>query len=355
MASAACACFTIYLLTVFAIYRIGNAAALWGLPLLFFALTRHVITGVPIAIENAMIFHPWTNAAVLLAVAVSMWFWLGRHELARWLCGSAFLAMQSMFNRAATERYARARRLRNLDRYWTRLWHWADTSFLSRMRRLPALSARRHACGARYSLLGIVAPGSVSTLVLSSLLILAFLSVLGFAPAPPSHGDFSRANFMYILPAILGVVIQLPLYSTLLVPGGRRERYRSCLSIGVTSSAVAMVLGGVLYVVSLAIGVLFPQVTVSDGVLPYRPMDVGPVLMTLFLMPLLFTCQIFSPRNAQIGQLVVLTVMTLFMMAAPGIFGPGLIPTLAVITGLAWWCFVGSLHDACYHRDLTPG
>jgi len=355
MASLAFGAMTFYLLSVHAMFRLGNAAAFWGVPVLFLGLFRHVFTEVRVAIESALLFHPWANAVVLLAVGPPIWFWLGSRKLARTQCGSSFMPMQSLFDRQVTDRYGRERRLRYFDRYGRRLWRVREMRFLSKMGRLPAYSARRYSRGSLYATLGNVWPVSPLAVISSMVGVVVFLAILGFAPSPESHGGSSRANFLFILPAIVGVVTQLPIYSTLLVPGGRPERFRACLSIGVRAAGVALVLSGALYFASTAIGALIPEITVAGSALGYRSMDPGLSLVTLLLVPLLFTCQVVSPRNSQIGQTVILITATVFGMAAPGIFQGALIPIVAVTTVLTWCLFVGMLHDACHRGDLASG
>jgi hypothetical protein len=221
------------------------------------------------------------------------------------------------------------------------------------MGRLPAYSAKRHATGSRYALLGDVLPVSPGLALLATLATLFFIVVLGFAGAPGDHTDLSKANFLYFIPAVVGMVVQIPLYPTLLVPAGRSTRFRTCLVIGARGAGGALLLSASLFAVSLLIGALLPEVSLSGTSFTYRSMDPGMVLSPLLVVPLMYTCQIAFPRSPQFPQTLILIVSVLFATVAPGVFRLESLSVLGVLIALSWWCFVGPLHHYCYHRDLA--
>jgi len=353
IASVAFLAMTLYLLSVSAMFLVSNAAAFWGIPAVFLGLSRHVFTGARVAIEDAAIFHPLANAAVLIAVALLTWNRLGSRTLARRECGKTFMAMQYLWNRRALERYSRELKIRLLERHSQGLWRFMERRFLARMRRLPAYSALRHRAGSGYILIGEALPSSPAFALIGTLVTLIFLVTLGFAGATEDPTAFSRANLLYLLPAILGIMVQIPLYSTLLVPAGRRARFRTCLAVGVRGAGVLLFVSGALYAASLAVAALAPEITLSGTRFSYLPMDPELILASLLVLPLLFACQIGFPRRPQIPQTVILIIAVGFALAAPGIFGGALVPVLAALTALSWWCFVGPLHHFCYHQDLA--
>jgi hypothetical protein len=353
MASVAFLTMTVYLLSVSAVFLVSNAAAFWGVPAVFLGLSRHVFTGVRAVIEDAAIFHPWANAAVLVPVALLAWYRLGDRNLARRECGSIFMAMQYLWNRTVMERYSRERKIRQLERRSRRLWRFLERRFLARMRRLPVLSAKRHTAGSLYVRLGEALPASPPHVLLGTLVALTFLVTLGFAAPSGSPAGFSRANLLYLLPAILGMMVQIPLYSTQLVPAGRPARFRTCLVIGAVGAGIIVVASAGLLAISVAIAALMPEITLSGKSFSYLPMDPELIFTPLLVLPLLYACQIGFPRRPQIPQTVILIAGVLFALAAPGAFGEGLVPVLGVLTALSWWCFVGPLHHFCYHRDLA--
>jgi len=61
---------------------------------------------------------------------------------------------------------------------------------------------------------------------------------------------------------------------------------------------------------------------------------------------------VLSPGERQ-KLAILLAIAVAFALAAPGIFGGALVPALAVLTALSWWCFIGPLHHFCYHQDLA--
>lgn len=320
---------------------------------MFLGLTRQVAPGLGVTLEDAAIFHPWTNAVVLIPIGLWTWHWLGRRQTARAESGSIFMPMQYLWNRTAQERYNRERRINQLERHSKAMWRQIEKRFLKRMNRLPAYSARRHAVGSRHALLGAVLPASPVIVLLTTFAVVAFLVVLGFVASSGEIRTLASANLLFTLPALLGMVVLIPAYSTLLVPAGRSTRFRTCLSIGARGAGYAVLLGAALFAVSVAIGALIPEITLAGRTLVYQPMASGLILSPLLLIPLLYTCQLAFPRNPQISQTVLLIAAVLFVLAAPGVFRWGNFPVFAVLAALCWWCFVGSLHHYCYHRDLA--
>jgi hypothetical protein len=353
MASVGCLTATIYLLSVSATFLMSNAAAFWGVPAIFLGLSRQVFTGVRSAIEDGVIFHPWIHAAVLIPVALLTWHRLGRRTLARRECGTTFLALQYLWNRPVLERYNRELKIRQLERRSKKLWGFMERRFLGRVRRLPAYSSKRYLAGSRYVLLGGALPTSPAFVLIGTLVTVIFLVILGFAVPSEDPATLSRANFLYLLPAIVGIMVQIPLYSTLLLPVDRRARFRTCVAVGVRGAALLLLLSAALFAISLAVATLLPEITLSGDRFVYVPMDPELLLAPLIVLPFLFTCQLGFPRGPQIPQTVILVIAVGFAAAAPGVFGKALLPVLGVLTALSWWCFVGPLHHFCYHRDLA--
>jgi hypothetical protein len=353
MASAAFLGMTAFLLAVWTIFLVRNAAACWGVPVLFLGISGHVFPWLRVTIEDAAIFHPWANAAVVISIGLWTWHWLGRREFARSESGSTFMPMQYLWNRAATERYNCERRIKHLGRHSNAMWQFFEDRFLARMSRLPAYSARRHAAGSRYALLGGILPASPRLVLVTSLAVVAFLAILGFVASSGEIRTLASANLLFVLPALLGMVVQIPAYSTLLVPAGRSTRFRTCLSIGARGAGFAVLFSASLFAVSVAIGASMPEISLAGRKLIYQPMDSGLILSPLLVIPLLYTCQLAFPNNPQIPQTVLLIATVLFALVTPGVFRLGNLPVFAVLAALCWWCFVGSLHHYCFHRDLA--
>ena len=116
----------------------------------------------------------------------------------------------------------------------------------------------------------------------------------------------------------LGLTAGLPLYSTLLVPAGRREKYRTCLSIAIRAGVTALLMSTAMCVVSFATGAFLPSITFSGRTLPYLPMDPDMVLAPLLMLPLLLACQVVVPKRATIPQTALLIIGLMMGSAASG-------------------------------------
>jgi len=356
MASAAFLGMTVFLVTVCGTFGLRNAAAFVGVPILLLRVIEHLFFKVSVMIENAALFHPVANLLVLVVVASWTWNRLGNRDAARREVGSAFLPLQSLWSRPVVERFNRAWRLERLERQSKVLWGRVEAWFLSRMRRVPSLSGRRHVIGSRYVIFGSALASSFSVFVLGVIAVALLAALLGFVALTEKHQELSTANVLYLIPCLLGLTVQIPLYSTLLVPAGRKERFRSCLVISLRTAVGALILSAALCASTVAIGTLMPEISLSGEAFTYLPMDPKLGLLPLLVLPLLLACQVGFPRRATIPQTVILVGITLLTLAMPAAFLQQVHLAALVIPGaFCWWLYVGSLHHYCYYQDLALG
>lgn len=351
--SAAMLGLAVYLTAVAMTFVLQNSAAIWGFPLLILWLGNKLFVGLPEVLEGIALSRPGNNAnTCFIAFCIFIGaFWKRRD--ARDLVGGTFLPMQYLWNRTTIDRYNRKRKIEALDRQSRRMWLRIESAFLSRMKRLAALSGRRHAAGSHYSILGAVLP---SSLVLFVLMVAGFafmVVVFSYIEPEDQQTTGSLANIGYYIPALLGMSLPIPLYTPLLLPAGRGERFRTCLVHGAIAAAATLAVSMAVCGISHLSGVLLPEISLAGNVLHHHPADPGLLLIPLVPLPLLLTCQFLFPKRAQIPQTLILIVTLVFTLAVPGAFAALHPVGKAVLLILAWWCFVGPLHHYCYHRDLA--
>jgi hypothetical protein len=91
-------------------------------------------------------------------------------------------------------------------------------------------------------------------------------------------GGISRPginNLLLIMPCIAGLWIQWPMYSTLLLPGGRRERYQA----GVAHGVFIILIGTLCALIVISLGHIFelllPTITVKGNTYSFIPAHPG--------------------------------------------------------------------------------
>jgi hypothetical protein len=342
-----------YLLTVYLVFAMRNALAVWGIPILVLWLSSKLFSGALANLEAIVLSRPAEHTAACLVLLVLVWRNLGSRNSARKACGRTFLSMQYMWNRTIIDRYTRSRKIEGLDRQSRKLWRWIESRFLSRMNRLVPFSVRRHALGTRYSILGAVLPSSLAVFLLAVLAFAVFITAFGYIQPENEQASRLMANICYYIPVLLGMTLPIPLYAPLLLPAGRRETFRTCLFLGIIGGVLALATSAALYGLSSAVDSLFPEIILAGKSLRHHPVEQELILFPLVPLPLLFTCQFVFPRRAQFPQTLIMIVALVLLMIVPWAFADLHPAGKAVLLLLAWWSFVGPLHHYCYHRDLA--
>jgi len=272
--------------------------------------------------------------------SVVMWFWLGRPGLARRYCAVPWLGFMDFFNQEKLRRYANARagakgkKLREHPRPWVEKW------FLAQMDKHDYTGPGRYFWGVLYST-SALAVSRWQNLPLLALVLTIMFGYIGQAVV------FA----LIMVPAIFAMGRQPPVYSTMLISGGRHRRCTTTLWLTVTDTALLCIGTLVVSGLSILLARFMPIFTVEGKSFSFQPIDPRVAIVPLIFLPFASTMQlVFHTR-----PILILTslLLPLYMVMALGTIWREhldfLVNPLSIVSLLVvgWGVFLLTLRHIC--------
>jgi hypothetical protein len=323
-----------------------NLAAVIGfLPLVIFGggfLGLHVI------IEHAIVENPFVLILAGVLSSVVVWFWLGDARLARRYCAVLWVGFFDAWNRDKLQKYRRVRAAIKWDKLKKHPSPWVETFFLGRMNGCGYFGTGRYIWGALYTAFPIALPQwkpSLSGLFVA-LLMVCFLGYTG-----------PGINILFVMPALIIAQMRLPVYSSMLISGGRNERYRGAMTLVITQALLITTLVTIMAVLSVLLATIMPDIALRGITFAFHAMIIELFFVPLLMIPIVFTVQLIFYRKP---IFMVLSIMLAFML----LFVTGTIwhkqlramidPTsIASLVVLSWVLFLLVLRYICMRRCLV--
>jgi hypothetical protein len=335
---------TFYLAGVAAVLAHRNTGAVIGF--LMMPLVVWNVFGPDILLERIIVedVYPPIYAGILSSVA--MWLWLGRADLARRHCNVPMISIFDCCNREKLQKYNVAKKLHGLKDHPR---PWVERFFLGRMDKYDYLGAGRYVWGVLYNNFAVMVSQWKSVavyLVLLTILSGYMIPMIAFA--------------LILLPMAILNHQRPPAYSSMLIFGGRRQRFVSTAVLGVVSIVLAC--AGVLIMSGLStqLARFMPEIAVKDGAgrFVFCIIDARFVVIPLVVMPFGLTMQLVFYRKP---VYMMLLFMLLFALMIPlGMGGRESIKAIitdrasvASIAVLGWLIFFLVLRYICDKRCLV--
>ncbi len=269
LASAYCATLSFYWVGVALAFATRNGGALMGfIPLVFFI---SIFFELHVLLERAIVLSP---APVMLAGILSTmvaWIKLGNPDRARRYCAAPWMGFLDSFNRKKVRTYANARAAVRWKRLKSHPHPWVERFFLGRMSRCSYRGSARYVWGVLYTTFGIM----LSQWPIIFVLLLPVVLVVGYLGP--------KMYFMFFIVSLWLLPFMRPLvYSSMLISGGRRQRFYEML---IATSFMAL-LGAAIIVLMAVLSVpltpVMPAFNIRGLELSFHAID-----MYLFCAPLL--------------------------------------------------------------------
>jgi hypothetical protein len=335
-----------YLLGAGLAFGVRNSVAFIGfLPVMIVAgqfFDLHIV------IERAIVGNPFGVILVGVLSSVLAWFWLGNAGLARRYCGVPGIGSLDAWNQDKVQKYRQVRLAKKWDKLKQHPSPWVETFFLGRMNRYDYLSAGRYIWGALYKTFGIALSqwkGAFSGVLLAFVMV-CFLGYIG-----------TGKNILFIMPGMMVAQMRLPVYSSMLISGGRNERYRCAITLVITAAVLITVIVTIIAASSLPLATIMPDITLRGRTLTFHAMNIELFFVPLLMIPIVFTIQLFFYRKP---ILMMLLIMLLFMLLfgttsiwrehLSAVINPMYIVSLVV---LSWVLFTLILRYICMRRSLV--
>jgi hypothetical protein len=164
-------------------------------------------------------------------------------------------------------------------------------------------------------------------------------------------------NILFIMPGLMFAQMRLPVYSSMLISGGRNERYRGAMTLVITTAVLVTVLATIVAALSLPLAAIMPDITLRGSTFTFRAMNIELFFVPLLMIPIVFTIQLIYYRKPVVMMvLIMLLFMLLFGTASfwreqlSGVINPIYIVILVV---LSWFLFTLVLRYVCMRRCLV--
>ncbi|MBA7657124.1 hypothetical protein ES703_65055 [subsurface metagenome] len=338
-----------YWLGVGLAFGVRNSAAWIGLLLLI--IFGGAFFGLHIVLERVIVGNPFGVILVGVLSSVLAWLWLGNARLARRYCGVPGIGSLDAWNRDKVQKYRQVRAAKKWDKLKKHPSPWVETFFLDRMNRHDYVSTERYIWGGLYTAFGI----ALSQLsqwkeafsgVFSALVLVCFLGYMG-----PGR------NILFIMPGMMIAQMRLPVYSSMLISGGRNERYRCAMTLVITTAVLFTVLATIVAALSLPLATIMPDITLRGRTFAFHTMNIELFFIPLLMIPIVFTIQLIFYRRP---IYIVLSIMLVFVpLFVTGIFWhkqlSKVINPMYIVSPvvLSWVLFTVVLRYVCMRRCLV--
>lgn len=341
---------TVYLFGAMLAFGIKKSAAVvfW---FILFDLIGNNHFDLHVILERVILEYPHAVICVGMLGSAGAWLWLGKAHLARRFCDVRWLGILDCFNPAKMnefKKFERARRAKGHPR------PWVERLFLGRMDKHEHFGVGRYLWGVLYSNFAIpVSRWKIFAVAVISLTIFSGYFIQGMI-------------FAVIVPPLAIFGQQRPVaYSSMLVFGGRREKFVSTVVLSVVGIAAACAIVLVMVGLSGLLAGLMPEIALKDGArkLAFRIIDVRFVFVPLVASPFFLTLRLVFYRRAAISIFLFALLawpLMMAMMVPQGIFPRHIfmeiITNRASVFGIAvvgWAVFFLVLSHICYERCLV--
>lgn len=316
-----------------------NAVLLLGfMPV--FGMIFTVLLNLHILLERVIIGNVFAVIVVGIIGSIAAWFWLGREGLARRHCSTLRIGLMDIFNKDKMKRYEYKRmegkggRLRGHPRPWVDEW------FLRQMNRHDYKGPGRYYWGAQYSASALALSGWRNCLLLVFILVVMFGYIGG-----------SAAIALITMPAILGIARQAPVFSTMLICGGRGRRFTTALRMVATDAVMICVATLVISGLSVLFYRFMPTFTIEGKEFAFSTIDPRVAIVPLVFLPVACAIQLACHDRPLLlwGGLLLMVYVGVFVMFGWRERFLNLVNPLSVVISIivSWALFVIVLRHVC--------
>ena len=294
-------------------------------------------------------------AVILLGGLVNFLAWRhwSRPGMARKYCGRPWLGAFDAWNKEKISEFQQAR-LAQRNKAIPTVLPRVEKFFLDRITDRTGPNTAQYIWGGLYRSFGLIASRKREC-VRFWLIMLPLLCFLGYmGPA---------ANIIFIMPGLMVANMSLHVRSTLLVSGGRTERFWSALSTAAVATLLATVTVTLMAALTLALQAVMPELTIKGQSAVYRAMEMKLFFIPLCMMPLTLTIALIFYRYPRLMMGVVMMIFILAMQVSVFLKilpihpkEPGPIHIIIIITLIllcCWAIFTAVLRHICMRRCLV--
>jgi hypothetical protein len=306
------------------------------------------------ALFERVIVDAWF-AVILLGGLVNFLAWRhwSRPHMARKYCGRPWLGAFDAWNKVKISEFQQARLAQKNKGIPTVLPH-VEKFFLDRITDRTGPNTAQYVWGGLYKSFGMITSRKKEC-VRFWLVMLPLLCFLGYGGL--------AANIIFIMPGIMVANMSLHVRSTLLVSGGRTERFWSALSVAAVTTLLATVIVTLMAALTLPLQAIMPELTIKEQSFVYMAMEMKLFFIPLCMMPVTLTIALIFHKYPRLMMAVVMLIfifamqVSMFLKILPiHLKEPGPIQIIIIITLIllcCWAIFTAVLRHICMRRCLV--
>jgi len=323
-----------------------NVAFIFGLlPLTVLLGERYELD---MLLERIIIGNVFGVVLVGILISIAMWFWLGRAGLARRYCAVPWIGFLDLFNMEKLKQYGNARLRGKQGRFLKHPRPWVENWFLGRMERYDYRGPGRFYWGALYCTSAM----AVSRWQIFLLFVPVFTIMFGYI------GQAAVFTLIMVL-AMLAIGRQPPVYSKMLISGGRRRRYTTTFWLAVTDASLLCMGTLVMCGLSIPLATFMPTFAIEGKSFSFQAIDPRVALVPLLFLPFASTMQLVFHRMPFLlfGAVMLPIYVAMFLAFAWRERVEHLVNPLSVVSLLvvSWGVFHLTLDRICSKWCLVGG
>ena len=297
-------------------------------------------------LERVIVENPLVVISGGILSSCVVWFWLGDEGRARRYCSVPWMGFFDAFNPTKVKRYRRIRMAAKWDKLKKYPSPRMERFFLGRMNRYDYVSAGRYVWGGLYAA-GVVPVLEWKGVFLGVIMMPFFLGYMG-----------SGATFIFFfMPAIAVVNMRLPVHSSMLISGGRRERFAGAITVVAIATVLISIVAVAMVALSVLFGAIVPEFTLRGVTFTYRAISAGNLFIPLLITPFAFVIRLIFYRRPI--YVISLLMPLIYLMVFTGIVWHkqlgamiNLISIIALLV-LSWGTFLLVSRYVCMRRSLA--
>lgn len=300
-------------------------------------------------IERIIVAHPFTFILPGVLSSLVAWRLLGDPNQARRHCGVPILPVFYAWNRKKVQRYSQACAEAVNKKFKELPSPWVEEFFLAGMNRCRYGGCGRYIWGGLYTTFGLVLSKSKACF----LGLLLVLSIVFFF----SYMSPGATTIFFYLAGAMTVTMGLPVYGSIPIPQGRRERFAVTIVIAVT---IALLIAGAMVIVSflsVTLGPFMPPIKLQGSTYTFYPARMRGVVFPSIIVPIVLTLglcfrrSLFTASSSTIFLFTILVVTGMpWLLAFVAMTKPIL---LVAILGMSWLIFIAVLWYVCMRRSVV--
>ncbi|MCK4997961.1 MAG: hypothetical protein KAS23_00450 [Anaerohalosphaera sp.] len=292
---------------------------------------------------------------VLLGVIVNVlaWRYWGRRDLARRYCGMLCMGTFDAWNKEKVSKFRQAMLAEKAEKNpnLTRVSSGAEELFVCRISGAEQGSLQQYVWGTLYRALGVMASRTSRDWIISFMVILLMTCFLCY---------MEISGLIFVMLGIMFARVNLGVYSSLLICGGRRERFWSALAAAVATGVFVAVIVLVLAMVTRLLEMVMPQVTIRGSEYAFSALNMKYCSVPFVMIPITLTLNLINYKRSMLPVVVVIFIFQfLFVFCVAGELivmdtsvriGPWYV---VIILLCSWVIFIGVLRRICRRQSLV--